>query len=361
VVDGPPGPSGERQQVKVGKFDREKDAEAALELVQRQMRTGEWAAPSRQSLRDFIEDTYLPSQVDQLKPSTLESYTANLRNHVLPTLGHRRLQDLTATDLNGLYAQLRDDAKLSPRTRRYVHTIIRRALALAVKWGEVGVNVADRADPPPTKLTKPQTPRVWTGQQLTQFLGHVAGERDAALWAVLAETGARRGEVLGLQWSRVDLEAGTVLIDKALVRVNGKATWGTPKTVHGIRTITLPAATVALLKEHRKQQASERLMIGAGYLDQDLVFANPDGSPLHADAVTKRFQRLAKHAGLPQTRLHDLRHAWGTHAHHLGVPIQVVSTRLGHHSPAFTLSVYTHGADGADAAAAELVAAKRGA
>jgi integrase len=196
---------------------------------------------------------------------------------------------------------------------------------------------------------------VWTPNQLAQFLNHVAGERDVALWAVLAETGGRRGEVLGLQWDRVDLDAGTVLISRALVRVGGKPTWGTPKN-HGIRTVSLPASTVALLREHRKRQAAERLMIGYGYLDQNILFAQPDGSPLRADEVTKRFQRLAKRAGLPVVKLHALRHQWATNAHHKGVPIQVVSTRLGHHSPAFTLSVYTHGADDADAAAAELVA-----
>jgi Phage integrase, N-terminal SAM-like domain/Arm DNA-binding domain len=162
VVDAPPGADGKRVQVKKGGYGRERDAEEALERVQREMHAGTWAEPSRKTLRDFIEDDYLPSQVEALKPSTLESYTANLRNHVLPTLGHRRLQDLSATDLNGLYARLRDETTLSPRSRRYVHTIIRRALALAVKWGEVGMNVADRADPPPSKLTKPPAPHVWT-------------------------------------------------------------------------------------------------------------------------------------------------------------------------------------------------------
>ncbi len=196
----------------------------------------------------------------------------------------------------------------------------------------------------------------WTAEQLSAFLQGVADDRLGAAYLLLATTGMRRGEALGLRWSDLDLDAGRAAIRQTLIAVNHEPMLGTPKTAKGRRTISLDASTVAALREHRRRQAAERLQMGAGWTDLDLVFSRADGHPLHPERFSRSFADRARQLGFPRIRLHDLRHGWATMALAAGVHPKVVQERLGHANIGITLDVYSHVTAGLHDDAAERVA-----
>ncbi len=182
--------------------------------------TGTYVPPSRRTLAEFV-DEWLPAVRPQVRENTWQSYGDQLRWYVLPRLGGVRLNELGPADLNRLYGELLEGGRkrgggLSPRTVRYVHTILHRALRDAARWGWVPRNVADLADPP-------RVPRaemaIWQPAQLRAFLTHVADDRLHAMWLLLATTGMRRGEVAGLAWSDVDFDDGRLTVRQQRTKV----------------------------------------------------------------------------------------------------------------------------------------------
>lgn len=193
--------------------------------------------------------------------------------------------------------------------------------------------------------------------QLRDFLAvsAAAGDLLYPLWVLLATTGMRRGEALGLRWSDVDLDAGRLRVVQTLVQVRGKAMIGEPKTVRGRRPLALDRATVAVLRDHRRRMLEERLLVGAGFVDEGLVFHQPDGTCLKPDAVSAAFVRRVEGAGLPRLTLKGLRHTWATLALERGIHPRVVQERLGHSTIAITLGIYSHVAPTLHDEAAEII------
>ena len=298
-----------------------------------------------------------------VRPATHYSYSRNLRLHVLPRLGSVQLRRIDAGMLNTLYAALLADGRkdyagggLSPRTVRYIHTIVHRALKDAVRWGRLPRNPADAADPPKAAASHPES-ITWTADQLRTFLEGTRASRHWTAYLLLATTGLRRGECLGLRWSDLDLDGARASIRQTVIAVKHTAMLGTPKTAKGRRTVTLDAGTVEALREHRKRQAAERLLMGAGWTDTDLVFCHVDGAMLHPERFTRGFSDAVRRLGLPRIRLHDLRHGWATLALQAGVHPKIVQERLGHANIGITLDTYSHVVAGLHEDAAEQVAA----
>jgi integrase len=349
-------------------YERRKDAERALTEILGRLQRGNYVAPSKLTLRAFIEDEWLPAVAVTLRPSTHESYAHNLCGHVLPAIGSMQLQRVTPAMLNALYAELatsrevdaRKRAPLSARTIRYVHTIVHRALGDAVAWDRLARNPADRATPPTPKASAAPTMRTWSAQELRAFLEHVADDRLYAGWRLLAMTGMRRGELLGLRWRDLDLDAARASIVQTLIEGNGAPRLSTPKTDHGRRSVALDPVTVAALRAHRKRQAAERLAWGPAYQDDGLVCAREDGSPIWPRTFSRTFGRRAHDAELPTIRLHDLRHTHATLALQAGVHPKVVSERLGHANIGITLDTYSHAIPAMQEDAAARVAALLG-
>jgi integrase len=184
-------------------------------------------------------------------------------------------------------------------------------------------------------------------------------ERDElrALWRLAATTGLRRGELLGLRWQDVDLEDGSIAVSQQRVKAQGQVVRGASKTGKGRRRVGLDEATVGALKLHRTTQLEHRLLFGAGYRNEGLVFCRADGPPLDPDGVSQRFDRHVRDSGLPRISLHGLRHTHATLALIAGVHPKVVQERLGHSSIAVTLDTYSHAIPVLQADAAEKVAA----
>jgi integrase len=198
---------------------------------------------------------------------------------VVPAIGSAHLAAVDAGTLNQLYAALLAEGRkdhagggLSPRTVRYIHTIIHRAFKDAVRWGRLARNPADAADPARAgEASRPES-LTWTADQLRTFREGTRSSRHWTAYLLLATSGMRRGEALGLRWHDLDLDAGRASIRQTVIAVRHTAMLGTPKTAKGRRTVTLDKGTVAALREHRKRQAAERLLMGAGWTDIDLGF-----------------------------------------------------------------------------------------
>ena len=247
-------------------------------------------------------------------------------------------------------------SQLDGRTVNYVHTILHRALKDAVRWGRLARNPADAADPP-RGGQKSDGIHSWDAATLRTFLSESAGSGDRLhpLWVLLATTGMRRGEALGLRWSDLDLDAGRLRVVQTIIQVRSKVMTGEPKTARGRRPIALDAGTVAVLREHRKRSLEQRLLVGPDFVDEGLVFHHPDGSCLRPDAVSATFVRRVTRAGLPPLTLKGLRHTWATLALERGVHPRVVQERLGHSTIAITLGIYSHVAPTLHDEAAELI------
>jgi integrase len=361
ILDAGRDATGKRQQKWHSGYRTKREAEAGLTDLLGRVQSGNYVDASRLTLAEFLTDRWLPARRAALRPSTFESYRMNVDAHIVPALGSVPLQRLTAVDLTTFYGNMLDHGRrdgnggLSPRTTRYVHTILRRALADAERWDLITRNPADRAAVPAARQLAMST---WTVAELRAFLDHTRENRLWPLWQVLAATGMRRGEVLGLTWRDFDADAGRLVIARAWVTtVGGTVSMQPPKTARGRRQLALDGVTVGALQAWRKQQLEERLALGAGYADNNLIFCRADGLPYSPGYISAEFKSQAKAAKLPTIRLHDLRHTHASLMLQQGIHPKVVSERLGHGSTAFTMDTYAHTTPALHADAAESVAA----
>jgi integrase len=359
VVELPPEPGSDKRRRKWHRgYDRKKDAEAALAKLITSIHDHTYIEPNKTTVAEWVAQ-WLPSIQADVKQSTWASYRTTLEQHVVPRIGGLQLQRLGRTDLGTMYANLLADGRvrgpggLSPTTVRYVHVVLKRCLRDAVRGGLVTRNPAELVDAPRGAGRSVEF-HVWDAGQARQFLRHVREDRLAGLWSLAVGTGMRRGELLGLRWSDVDLEAGRVSVVRSLV-VRGHyrdVHIETPKTGAGTRTVGLDQDLVATLKRHRAVQAEERLAWGPAWADSGLVFGRENGEPLHPSGVSKRFLKLSREAKVPRLRFHDIRHTHATLLLLGGVPAKVVSERLGHANIAITLDTYSHVLPRMDEAAA---------
>ncbi len=174
------------------------------------------------------------------------------------------------------------------------------------------------------------------------LLEAVREDRLGPLFTVALATGARQGELFGLRWQDLDLDAGTMRIRQTVSRIDGRYQFGEPKTERSRRTIDLPAFATTALREQRRRQAEERLLAGRRWQDLALVFATTIGTPLDGAPVSDRLHELLAAAGLPRMRFHNLRHACASLLLAQGVPARVVMDVLGHSQIAVTLNTYSH-------------------
>lgn len=306
--------NGSRQQKWHGGFRTKKEAEAVRARLVNEFNTGLYIPPSDATLRDWAASDWLPTIRGQIKASTFDSYTRNMNLHVLPALGGAKLKNICAPHLDRLYATLGDSGScsqraLSPKTIRYIHTIIHKCLSDAVRAGLLGTNPAERARPPKLRNSSREI-RAWTAPQLRTFLHLAAKDRLYAAFHLAALTGMRRGEVLGLMWKDVDFQSARLSVRRGLISVGYRVTLSSPKT-HQARVIDLDAETLQVLRNRQELQAREQDRWGHDYESSDYVFTREDGSHVHPESLSDRFEVLQKESDLPKIRLHDLRH---THA-----------------------------------------------
>ena len=356
-----PGTGRWRQRSKGG-FASRREAETALRAVLTTMDSGNYVSPSSLSLGDYLVHRWLPSIKTTIRASTHASYARIVRLHIVPRLGAVKLQALDPMMLNEFYAALLRDGRalgeggLSVRTVRYVHAVLHRALRDAMRWQLLTRNVTEAADPPKEGTVARPMMRTWSAETLRSFLAACEGDRKHPAWLLLASTGMRRGEVLGLSWDDVDLETAQLAVRRTLVAVDMDVAFSEPKTQRSRRVVALDATTVAALRSWRRRQAEDKLALGPAYDDRGFVFTRADGRPFDPNDFSREFDRRVKRLGLPRIRLHDLRHTWATLALQAGIHPKVVSERLGHSTIAITLDIYSHVTPTLQREAADVVA-----
>jgi integrase len=359
VVDLPRGAEGERRQKWHGGFQTKKAAEAVQARLVHELTTGFYVEPSRMLLSEWLIDHWLPVHKTRVKKTTYRAYRSAIVHHVNPRLGGVAIGKLTAQMLNGLYQQLLANGRcdgeggLAPASVANIHVVLRKALADAEDAGLIPRNPADKAKPPRPKSQGGEL-RYWTPGELREFLSLIEGHRLEAAFHLLTMTGARRGEVAGLRWVDVDLDGARMTIRQALLNGDGEVYVSSPKSYRG-RTVDLDQATVDKLREHRDRQQVEK-MATRRWEDSGFVFTREDGSALNPATLTRAFRWIVDRSELPRIRLHDLRHTHASIAVKAGVPIGVVSERLGHASPEFTLHRYSHVMPGMQREAADTIA-----
>ena len=309
-------------------------------------------------LGEFLTDTWLPTKRRHVRATTSYRYSWMVDNYVNPSVGHVPLRRLRADHLDGLYDQLattggRHGTGLAPKTVHEVHVIVRSSLDLAMRRQLVDTNVAQATNARHKRQTR-KVPRSWTAEELASFLAAARPHRLHPALHLTACTGMRRGEVAGLKWSDLDRAAQRLSISRTLQSLAGQPVEFPVKTRTSRRCIDLDDQTMDVLARWRRRLSRDGLPHDA----DDWMFVNPSGRFVNPESISQLFGRLQ--GGLPELtriRFHDLGH---THASLLimdGVPVKVVSERLGHANVAFTMHTYQHLLPGMSAAAARQFAA----
>ncbi len=327
----------------VGGFATRAEAKKARDAARHAVNRGTYVAPQDLTVEQWLS-TWIEAHAVGLKPSTAESYRRNIQRYLVPRLGKERVQELSPSRLSLLFRELHEHGglngrSLSPRTVEFARAVLRKALDDAVMDRIIEVNPVIGTKRP--KTVKPHH-SVWTPGQLRRFLECTQAGRLGPLWSLAAGTGMRRGELLALRWIEVDLETGVIVVERSVTQVGKTLHYVTTKN-HERREVPLDPRTLAVLRTWRSQQAEERLEHGEDYQDTEgLVFTWPEGRPLLGDYVTKQFMKTLTTVDVPRITLHEVRH---THASILlreGVPVHVVSNRLGHKDASVTLNTYAH-------------------
>jgi integrase len=304
----------------------------------RELERGELATGPRRKLGDYLEDWIENVHKDNIRVSTYVKYK-KLIKYIVADLGEVWLQKLTPEQVQRFYAKKRKDG-LSSKTVHEIHGVLHLALKHAVRWNYISRNICDLLDSPRV-VTRKGMPL--TLEQAKRLLESIRGHRLEVVLMMAVVTGMRRGEILALRWSDVDL-------DRRVLRVLHTVDYipkygyveGEPKTQAGKRTINLPEFFVDMLEQHRVKQSEQRHRAGGVWENRDLVFPDLTGGYLNPGYVLRMFKRILERAGLPHMHFHDLRHSAATILISMGINPKVIQELLGHSDISITLGVYGH-------------------
>ncbi|MGH9370102.1 MAG: tyrosine-type recombinase/integrase [Vicinamibacterales bacterium] len=326
-----------------------KQAEKELTRLLNAANNNAFVEPSNLTLLEWLRSWLAATVQPNARPATYTRYRGIVENHIAKAaIGSAPLQKIRPSHLEGYYADV------SPGSRTVHHTVLRRALRKAVKERLLMVNPA--ADLPRRQRAGDEDAarQCWTAAEAQAFVlvAKRAGAQAGAFYALALDTGMRKGELCGLMWDTVDLEAGIVRVVQQLTKPGPDAVFGPPKNGRP-RTISLAAGTVELLKAHRRAQRELKMANRTTYRDLGLVFAKERGDltnradmiglSLQANNLGERqFTRLIKAAKVRRITFHGMRHTCATLLLRAGEPVHVVAQRLGHSDPSITMRVYAH-------------------
>lgn len=298
---------------------------------------GQLSANTSQTLSEYLQG-WLSVMKPALRPKTYESYDLNVRR-LTPHIGNVRLSSLTPAHIQNCLALLQLGG-LSPRSVEQVHTVLHGALGRAVQLELLNRNPSDAVSAPRPAQTEMKTLSAEDAKHLFQV---TEGERFHALWVVLATTGMRLGEAMGLRWSDIDLNAGGITVQRGLQRQKEAGLVNVePKSRTSRRNIILSATAITALLAHRDLQRQTAEFLASHWTASDVVFTRALGGPLDPSNVNPYFNDALKRAGLPHVRIHDLRHTAASLLLSEGIHPKVVQEMLGHSSISLTLGTYSH-------------------
>ena len=340
--------TGKYKYVWMGVKGTKREAEKRLSELLHRLDTGAFVSPSKTTVADYLRRWLQEYVRPNLSPRGFERYESIARVHLIPDLGAIALTQLRPEHLQRQYASKLGKG-LSPRSVRYQHVVLHKALETAMKWGLVVRNVADGVDVPRSRQKDMQT---WSEFEVRHFLEVAKDSPYYALFHTALYTGMRRGELLALRWRDVGVQE--IHVNRTLHQLrDGSYVFTEPKSARSRRTIDLSPSSILTLAEHRERQEGVRTVMGIPQTQDDFVFSTLEGKPLRPNTVSRAWTMLATRAGLRAIRLHDARHTHASLMLKQGVHPKIVQERLGHGSIQVTLDTYSHVAPGLQRAAAE--------
>ena len=349
--------TGKRKMVSVTAPTKKAAGDELRRALERHER-GEYVPPAKLTVAQWLETWLAVSIAPHKRVRTVETYRSVLDRHLIPAIGALRLQSLEPEHIETYFAERRET--LSGSTLAQHSAILHNALQSALRKKKIHFNPAALVEHKPQRSKSEHEEALthcWEAVDARRFLdvARASGAQPGAFYSLALELGLRKGELCGLLWSAVELEKGTIRVERQLVK-NGNATKGReplfgPLKRGKIRTLSISAETCALLAAHRKHQAEVKIANRRAYNDRGLVFAKEErvqsaerlGDPLQANNIAEReFNRLTKLAGVKRIKFHGLRHTSATLALLAGVPIKVVQERLGHLRHDVTMDIYAH-------------------
>ncbi len=314
-----------------------KEVQDKLNAALHEQKQGMLSTGPQQTLRVYLERWLEQVCKPTMRPNTYQTYRFNLSHHVIPSLGHIKLQKLTPEQVQAFYVQKQHEG-LKPRSIAVVHMALSSALDNAVKWGLVARNVAKLTTLPRIERYEAQ---ILTVEQAYKLLQVARGSRIEVLLLVALTTGMRRGELLALRWGDIDFEQCMLYVRRTVSPIVGAGyVEGDPKTKAGRRKIALPDVVIEALKEHRERQEKARIEAGEKWRDLGIVFCNLYGDFYDPGGMRRKFKKLLRDAGLPDMRFHDLRHSAAMVLAAAQVDLKTAQERLGHGSIATTADIY---------------------
>ena len=328
--------TGTKRKTLYGKTRSEVSAKLSKALTDRE--GGLTYDAGKQTVQEYLTRWLSNSVRDTVRQRTYERYESIVRVHLAPAIGKVKLKALTPDHVRGLYRK-KLDGGLAPRTVLHIHRTLSKALKQATDDGLIPRNAAAPVKPPrPSR----EEIRPLNREQVRALFEAAREDRLEALYLVAITAGLRRGELQGLKWEDLDLEAGTLQVQRTLSEPKGGYVFEAPKSGKG-RNVRLTRKAMAALREHRKRQLEERMQKAGLWREQGLVFPSAVGTPLWGGNLNRAFKTLLKRAGLPHSfRFHDLRHTCATLLLRQGVNPKFVQELLGHRDVSLTLNTYSH-------------------
>lgn len=324
----------------------QKEAVQKLKEKLGEIASGSFVEPNNLTLEQWSA-TWQREYLANIKPSTITSYDAAIRNHIVPSLGKIRLHKLTTIDIqkfiNSLPSPTESKSGLSPKTVKNIYGILHRLLAQAVLCKLIPTNPADACVLPKVRKKKLQPMNEY---QIAEFVKAIKGHKYESMFLVALFTGMREGEVCGLCRSCVDFDNGTILVDKQLQSLRGKTRGDKEKyallpTKNGKeRTITAAPFVMEVLWKAKQAQDANRKLFGKAFIENDLVFTDELGNRVTPQALYRAFKLVVTELNMKDVRFHDLRHSYATMALKSGDDVKTVQETLGHSTASFTLDQY---------------------
>ena len=345
TIDMPRGLDGKRRQKTQTIRGTKKDAEKEMTVLLNRLDKGSYVKPHKKTVTEYLNEWLNHIEQTTIGRKTFEGHKELIEKYIIPLIGDISLLRLEPFDIETMYTELRKSGRkkseggLSEQTVKHIHSTLNNALKRAVKWKLLTNNPCIDVDKPNPKKVEMQA---LDENETASLLRSVENTRLYAPILVAVTTGLRRGELLALRWKDVDFKHHKLSVRQSVEVTKTSLGFKEPKSKSGKRSITLPQITIDSLLKHRKEKNEQRLMLGAGYKNLDLVFSDYDGDIWHPDVFSNVFRRHAVKIKLKTTRFHDLRHTHATQLLSQGIHPKVVQERLGHSTIVITLDTYSH-------------------